>query len=1065
MKTRPYPGLRPFTRQEQSVFFGRESQVAYLVKKLRRMRFVSVVGVSGCGKSSLVRAGLIPELERRADDTGTCWQSIIMRPGPSPFQSLADALLQHTPLEQVLPASIDGQTDEDRRAFVLESLCGGALGLVEMMRRATLPKNTHLLLVVDQFEELFRASTPDGQDDASAFVALLLASVRQKEIPISVVLTMRADVIGECARFQGLPQRMNAGQYLVPHLTSKQQREAICKPAEVCGGKVEPELVRRLLHELQDGLNQLPVLQHCLMRMWDMAASQAADETDAVSLTVAHYEAVGGLSHALSGHADEAYLELDAAGQRIAEAIFRCLSERGIDRQDSRRPTPLRDIAAVAGVSVPDVQAVAEVFRRPDRSFLTPAIGTPLQPGTILDISHESLIRRWDRMNAWADEETKSAHIYQRLEQTARLWTAGEAALWTTPDLEHALAWKDQEHPTPAWARRYSILPIPESPQTDREPMRTERPPDPESGQVSQEKKSLSTLLRQIQNDAVRPAKSPPDSPQREHDGFQLAMKFLTASKEAQEAQRLQEERERQQALRRARRQLAFVSLGFVIVLAVALWGGWERWRREQALEEKEMALAARQQVLTEKEEFIDFVSSQLGTTHTNFDNGVNNAQAALSVLNDQYLPNWEHLLTSEIDVLSAEIETIQTENQREALCGEKLWLEGDTSVYSKPLTTYDMSEDVANLQATYELFNEFYALLDQEVTLIQEENKRRFLAFYKEFRQILEGVMHREPLEPESLLGIIGEELYKYLVLLNPDSASVDDRNLDRKSTIFFNTSRVKTSQDSIQSSIDPDISLDVFKRGRIPQHLINEIDALEWNPQQFEQRTLAYIETIYKEGHQAEVEYVDGLLRKKEQELEVISNEISALRNELSTARMNKQSALASLRQHLDSAFHSYHEAARTFEDMQGVVDAMVADAAFRDGLYEKAIRFALRALAASPDTLSSYETLILALPRLSSQITLSHDFLDEIFHELVRFSDRLAAEGRINTLANEHKTYLSQIYFECSRCYAAVQDIEKAAVALDRAITIAELVEQNETNIARLQRWQETLNKQVK
>lgn len=125
------------------------------------------------------------------------------------------------------------------------------------------------------------------------------------------------------------------------------------------------------------------------------------------------------MENALSNHADEAFAELDEKGQHIAETMFRCLSERGPDQRDTRRPVKVREVAAVAKASVAEVIEVVEVFRHPERCFITPPAGVPLESDSVLDISHESLIRQWQRMNTWVDQEAKSVEIYRRLEQTA----------------------------------------------------------------------------------------------------------------------------------------------------------------------------------------------------------------------------------------------------------------------------------------------------------------------------------------------------------------------------------------------------------------------------------------------------------------------------------------------------------------------------------------------------------------------------------------------------------------------------------------------------------------------
>ncbi|HEY3567617.1 MAG TPA: hypothetical protein VGP73_06765 [Thermoanaerobaculia bacterium] len=458
MNALPYPGLRPFCRDETDIFFGREEHVDQLLEKLGTSHFLAVIGPSGCGKSSLVRAGLIGGLETGfLASAGARWRVAEMRPGDRPMRRLAEVLLG----DGGLGAERAGGAEAE--AFLLATLGRGPLGLVEVLRETPLPPHTNLLLLVDQFEEIFRYRKEGNRDEADAFVSLLLESASQSEAQIYVVITMRSDFLGHCTVFTDLPEALNNSAYLTPRLTREQRRAAIIGPARVFGGDIEPVLVNRLLNDMGADPDQLPLMQHVLMRMWTHLDSDAAEtycdmprddvaenERGGRRLTLADYMAVGGLAEALSRHADEAYLELDSEGQRIAEVMFRRLSEG-----DTRRPVPLSEVAAVADVQPAAVHGVVEVFRRPDRSFVTPRAGEALYDDSVLDISHESLIRRWTRLNEWSRQEASSGVTYYLLEQTARLWKAGQAALWGTPDLENALAWKERERPTSIWAERY----------------------------------------------------------------------------------------------------------------------------------------------------------------------------------------------------------------------------------------------------------------------------------------------------------------------------------------------------------------------------------------------------------------------------------------------------------------------------------------------------------------------------------------------------------------------------------------------------------------------------------
>src|SRR5215469_4414671 len=285
-------------------------------------------------------------------------------------------------------------------------------------------------------------------DEADAFVALLLASARQSEVPIYVVITMRSDYLGDCALFFGLPEAVSDAQYLTPRLTREDLELAIAGPARVFGGRVEPRLVNRLINDFGTDPDQLPLLQHALARLWNIASPKLP------VLTVEDYQAIGGLGAALSNHGDEILAELLPEQQRIAEIMFRRLSGTQDGRRDVRAPARVGEIARIAGVESEAVIAVAEAFRRPDRCFLATPEG-PLDENTLLDLSHESLIRQWRRLADWVNDEAQFAETYQRLRDWALRWEQGNAELWRGPDLANAVAWRQRGAPNGAWAERY----------------------------------------------------------------------------------------------------------------------------------------------------------------------------------------------------------------------------------------------------------------------------------------------------------------------------------------------------------------------------------------------------------------------------------------------------------------------------------------------------------------------------------------------------------------------------------------------------------------------------------
>lgn len=452
----PFPGLRPFHEDEEHLFFGREHQVDRMVDKLAATRFLAVVGTSGTGKSSLVNCGLKPALHRGLmASAGTSWRMIQFRPGGSPIRSMAQAFAQE-------PGFLG---EEDPRGLSLlqiaqSTLRMSSLGLADLYRFARLAPGTNLLVVVDQFEELFRyskaagATSPDGvSGDAIAFVNLLLEPLSHSEYPIYIVLTMRSDFLGECSKFDGLPEVINESQYLVPRLTRDERRAAIAGPVRVVGGELNPVLLTRTINDVGDNPDQLSIMQHAINRTW---AHWQQDRHGEGVVSLEDYEAVGTMARALDEHADEAYGELEPGRQRtLCEKVFKALTDRGTDARGIRRPMPFQTLCAVVGATPEELTPVLKVFRDPSRSFLMPPLTDALEAGTVIDISHEILMRVWERLKRWADEEAQSASTYRRLAESAELFAVGKEALLRNPGLQAALNWQYTQTPNAAWAQLY----------------------------------------------------------------------------------------------------------------------------------------------------------------------------------------------------------------------------------------------------------------------------------------------------------------------------------------------------------------------------------------------------------------------------------------------------------------------------------------------------------------------------------------------------------------------------------------------------------------------------------
>ncbi|HCT30971.1 MAG TPA: High-affnity carbon uptake protein Hat/HatR [Bacteroidales bacterium] len=448
----PFPGLRPFHTSEAHLFFGREGQSEEVLYNLSQNKFAAILGASGTGKSSLIYCGLLPILYGGFLHNGRSkWKVVITHPGSSPINNLAHAIAQ----------TFDDSCDEAK--IETDSLINRALikrsssGITNVINQYGVNSKENVLILVDQFEELFRyqfsSKDADAANQVDHFINLLVNTVRQTELPIYIVVTMRSDFIGECSPYQELTRLINDSHYLIPRMTRDDFQKAITGPIAVGGGKITDQLVQLLLNEMGNNPDELPILQHALMRTWDYWMHNGNGSTP---LSLIEYEAIGRLERALSNHANEAYDELNYDQKHICEIIFKSLTEKGADNRGVRRPTSVSELARIAETSESEVIKIVEIFRQKGRTFLTPPPNIVLNSESMIDISHESLMRVWDKLKAWVDDESAAVKMYLRLAESAEQFHQGKTGLWGPPDLQLAINWREKQNPNLNWAVRYN---------------------------------------------------------------------------------------------------------------------------------------------------------------------------------------------------------------------------------------------------------------------------------------------------------------------------------------------------------------------------------------------------------------------------------------------------------------------------------------------------------------------------------------------------------------------------------------------------------------------------------
>lgn len=411
----PYKGLAPFDEQDASLFFGRDRLTAELVEHLREHRFLAVVGASGSGKSSLVCAGVLPAIRRGAIAGSDKWLVEVIKPDSHPLTELAGALTRGIESTTAQTTATDDMAKEPRS---LDILVRRQLdGQVPPARRSR--DERHMLLVIDQFEELFTLCA--DKTERKAFVDNLLCAASEDGVT-SIVITLRADFYHRCAEFDALRLAIQDRQKYIGPMSEGELRDAIVKPAEQVGWEFEAGLVDRIAREVADQPGSLPLLSQALYETWNSSSRQGG-----CLLTFAAYYEAGGVQGAIERTADSVYGAMSPAQQEIARAIFLHLTLVSEDIQATRRRMPLEDLTG-SGERAAQIEAVINKLEdkrliTADRQRLVANGGT--REVVYVDVAHEALIRNWKVLGGWLEESRTQLLLLQQTASDARMWAPG----------------------------------------------------------------------------------------------------------------------------------------------------------------------------------------------------------------------------------------------------------------------------------------------------------------------------------------------------------------------------------------------------------------------------------------------------------------------------------------------------------------------------------------------------------------------------------------------------------------------------------------------------------------
>ncbi|MGK7883376.1 MAG: pentapeptide repeat-containing protein [Crocosphaera sp.] len=396
----PYKGLRYFELEDHHWFFGRETLTKTLLGKISQKNFLAVLGASGSGKSSVIRAGVLYQLKQGLMLQGSAdWEIKIMVPGNQPMFTIAQQFLE--PDLSRIERSQQLETAES----LLEK---GSDGLKRLIETTDAPK---VLLIIDQFEEIFAPDTDKAERER--FIDCLLGAVDKCNGKLKVMIAMRADFFGKCVEetYSGLSQQIEENLVSVTPMTEEELLRAITKPAKLVNLPIEPALIKEILKDIENSPGSLPLLQDALRELWK--------KRDHQGLTLANYTELGRVAGSLNKRATDVYQNLTVAQQLTAKHIFLNLTQLGEGTEDTRRRVLKADLVTENHYQA-SIDAMVQLLA--DEKLIV--TDRTQQGDEVIDVAHEALIRHWELLRQWLDESRQQLREQRKIEGLAQEWRA-----------------------------------------------------------------------------------------------------------------------------------------------------------------------------------------------------------------------------------------------------------------------------------------------------------------------------------------------------------------------------------------------------------------------------------------------------------------------------------------------------------------------------------------------------------------------------------------------------------------------------------------------------------------
>lgn len=421
----PYKGLEAFEEADSANFFGREALIDHLLTRLREQKpgehFLAIIGPSGSGKSSVVKAGIMPRMRHGTLPGSSNWFIVEMEPGLHPLEELEAGLLR---IAVNPPPSLLAQLKEDTR------------GLLRAARRCLPDDRSELFLFIDQFEQVFTQAK--DKDEVAHFLDSIVTAVTDETSRLRVIITLRADFYDRPLLYPAFGDLVRRFTEVVLPMTPEELERAIVGPSQRVGVMLEPGLANRIVAEVHQQPGALPLLQYALTELFERREGRL--------LTTRMYEAIGGALVALARRADEVFNDLNITHQELARQMFLrmvALGEGGME--DTRRRVPQSELLSLSS----DSEAMNAVIDAFDRSRLLSFDRDPISRERTIEVAHEALIREWARLQTWLAESREDLLMHRRLQTAANEWLRSgrdPSYLATGTRLEQFESGREQSH-------------------------------------------------------------------------------------------------------------------------------------------------------------------------------------------------------------------------------------------------------------------------------------------------------------------------------------------------------------------------------------------------------------------------------------------------------------------------------------------------------------------------------------------------------------------------------------------------------------------------------------------